>query len=1219
MKLKKIKYTPKIIIILLIFIAILTFLNNIFLLNENGKLYKYLYNTTSLKSKIESFQKTFLEKEDEINYQFDYIIYHLKKNQKSNLLAHLYENPVKKDFTLLIYNNKRLLSWYGDNITNNPNFLHFAQRHKFLKMHNMYYTSRHVKFGTYTLVGLVPIFEAYSVENDYIKNKFSKVFKGYDNFVFSSTRGYQIYNTEGETVFSLVNNKKLKRPLDFIFYIVVVLQLILYGSTLLLVYHLFKKLYNTNNNYLYLLLFPLLALGFKFIVTDNINSSMFYKYSEGVTTVVLLNIIFDCLLIFYCTKIIDFSIFKSKLEIKNKAVQLFTIFALFVESIIVFSYFFNVLEYFIVKKDLVPFQNIYDMTWQSMVIYATVVLNILMFIGMFHQIMRYASERIDLKYIISFQFITALIYIILYHDNKIFVPAIIFLAFVTIQISVLSYKKDLLAFYKIILLVVELSIFFAIFSQFLFLTKYDQEKRQLLKELAVDNDPYTESKLINISNNINRDRVLRDLIAKSPNNFEIPRHLSRKYFNTLKDKYEVMINVCFQDDEIELMEYDSSRTTNCFNFYNRMKAYKSRRVKKSNFLFLDNNNGRASYFGEFYFNVNNYLFGIFINIDSKQSLTGVGYPQLLKGNVSNIEKSLKKYSYAKYYKGVIVEQNGTTKYENYLEYYLKSKITDFKYFTKDGVSHIAYKNGDYVVIISDISSLVISFFIELSYIFILISILLVLVNYKKIRIKRNSNLDLQHKILFSLTGTIIFILLILVTFVINNLINQYKQEEDRESVKNVIHASYFIKQELDKNNLLTGEIDNVLFFLSNVIKSDINIYNANGDLTHTSRPEIRERELIGGKINPVAFYNLIKKKKTTYISKENISNLRYKSTYSTILNNSNRVNYIISIPSFTSSSKLNSQKSRLIGIGINSLLFIALISILIIFLIFRKVLKPLHEISEELNNVDFSNSLSKINYKYDDEIGSLVTAYNKKIEELKVNTKLLTESERQNAWRSVSRQVAHEIKNPLTPMKLNIQFLQSAYNREHPEFGNIFTKTTNSLIEHINTLSAIASSFSSFAKMPNLEFENVNIINILDSSINMFDKDEAVKITRHFKEDETYIVHSDPTQIQRCFTNVLKNAIQAVIEKEVDINVYVMNENDHIVIAIQDNGEGISEEQKDKIFTPNFTTKSSGMGIGLTMVKNIIEKSKGDIWFKSEIKQGTTFFIKLPIIETHNN
>jgi nitrogen fixation/metabolism regulation signal transduction histidine kinase len=244
-----------------------------------------------------------------------------------------------------------------------------------------------------------------------------------------------------------------------------------------------------------------------------------------------------------------------------------------------------------------------------------------------------------------------------------------------------------------------------------------------------------------------------------------------------------------------------------------------------------------------------------------------------------------------------------------------------------------------------------------------------------------------------------------------------------------------------------------------------------------------------------------------------------------------------------------------------------------------------------------------------------VDEYNRMIDELARSAELLARSERESAWREMAKQVAHEIKNPLTPMKLSVQYLQKAWDEKAPDWENHLERFTRTIVEQIDSLSVIASEFSDFAKMPAANIEKIGLVEVIKSAADLYRHPRHIKISIS-PSDQEYFVLADKRQLLRVFNNLIQNAVQAIGKKTdgiISINISCEGPDYHI--AISDNGTGISDEQAVKIFSPNFTTKSSGMGLGLAMSKNILATINAKIDFESVPGEGTTFHIRIPGIK----
>jgi nitrogen fixation/metabolism regulation signal transduction histidine kinase len=268
-----------------------------------------------------------------------------------------------------------------------------------------------------------------------------------------------------------------------------------------------------------------------------------------------------------------------------------------------------------------------------------------------------------------------------------------------------------------------------------------------------------------------------------------------------------------------------------------------------------------------------------------------------------------------------------------------------------------------------------------------------------------------------------------------------------------------------------------------------------------------------------------------------------------------------------------------------------------------------------MKEVNLEKTNEEIVWNRKDEIGELVNEYNKMVRKLDVSAQLLAKSEREGAWREMARQVAHEIKNPLTPMKLSIQYLQKAINNNAPNVKELSSNVAQTLVEQIDHLSRIASEFSQFANIGNAKNEVFDMNKLLNSLVYLHDVQERVTVQWEPGE-EPLLVDADKTQINRLFTNLLQNAIEAIPEGENGTVTVREKRNAHkVTISINDNGLGIPKAMLVNIFTPNFTTKTSGTGLGLAICKGIVEQSRGSIWFDTEEGKGTTFYVELPLYE----
>jgi nitrogen fixation/metabolism regulation signal transduction histidine kinase len=310
---------------------------------------------------------------------------------------------------------------------------------------------------------------------------------------------------------------------------------------------------------------------------------------------------------------------------------------------------------------------------------------------------------------------------------------------------------------------------------------------------------------------------------------------------------------------------------------------------------------------------------------------------------------------------------------------------------------------------------------------------------------------------------------------------------------------------------------------------------------------------------------------------------------------------------------LENQISGFLLAIINIMVLMLAFSTILAITVSNRLIQPLKYIQESLRKVQIGSTAKPIIYERTDEIGELVKEYNKKVEELQKNAEILAKSERESAWREMAKQVAHEIKNPLTPMKLSIQHLKRSINLADEESTQKLDRISISLIEQIDALTKIANEFSNFAKMPKAKETVLDLSEILKNSFSVFSEYEQHTLSLNIIPTEKPIIWADKDLLLRVFNNLIKNAIQAIPVGEKGIIKLILEEqNNRYVVKIIDNGVGISQEEKVRIFVPYFTTKSTGTGLGLAMSKQIIESMKGEINFESEKGVGTTFIVTFP-------
>lgn len=759
--------------------------------------------------------------------------------------------------------------------------------------------------------------------------------------------------------------------------------------------------------------------------------------------------------------------------------------------------------------------------------------------------------------------------------------------------------------------------------------KFSKQKEQvkqefLIKKLAKEADPVTEYLFNDLKNKIESDTLLANHV---PNYWDkkadLDAYILEKYFTGYWNKYDVFLFLCLPTDT--LVVQPENKDVGCAEFFADKVARET--VAKDNFNenihFLYNEDGVGSYLGNIFIKPSNTSLSnatLYIEMLPKLLSNNAGYPELLLNEKEiGISTLLTKYSFAKYKKGKLVNHSGECNYNLELDKKFHFNENGFYSQTSKSFQNLYYQSDkNTIMVLSALQKTNFNFITSFSYFFICCSLFILILGVL-------FNVEPFHwRIAFTDFSTkiqLFIIVSIFLSFVLFGLGTSYyikKQNEDKnnktlqEKVQSVVvelNAELAEEKTLDQIN--PEFITNQLIKYSNIFYADINLYGTNGILIATSRPEIIDRGLISNRMNPMAWHSLKQDKKSSFIHEENIGNMHYLSAYVPFRNNENKVIAYLNLPYFAKQNQLEDELSQFFTALINIYALLFLVSIFIAVLFANYISEPVRLIKDKIRALQLGKSNEFIDWKSNDEIGALVKEYNQKVLELEKSAKLLAQSERESAWREMAKQVAHEIKNPLTPMKLSIQHLERSIGDNPADLPERIKRTAKTLVEQIDTLTNIANEFSNFAKMPTANEQQLNLIEILETTIDLYKKEQVNIVFENHCEKEA-LLFADKDQLNRLFSNLIKNALQAIPENQLGkIEIDVSCHNNCYAITLSDNGIGIPEELQEKIFTPNFTTKTTGMGLGLAMVKNIVENLNGSIGFTTSNK-GTTFKIEIP-------
>lgn len=788
-----------------------------------------------------------------------------------------------------------------------------------------------------------------------------------------------------------------------------------------------------------------------------------------------------------------------------------------------------------------------------------------------------------------------------------------------------STERRLFAFSRTVLVILGFSLYAAQMIHSFNISR-EREKRQLLAaRLENEQDLVAEYLFENIEKRLQSDKVLigfftmpvTSVISNPVYLDDVNRRLIRQYFGGYLGRYEVDFKY-FSAGDIPINRAGDP-SWNLEEFNQRIRE-NGRPTFSDRFFYITNNSGRIYYIGKIELNDGKKKLGtLIIELDARYTRDESGLPDLLLSSKIGSGKDVNAYSLARYQDGKLISQQGPFNYyltsEPYA-FYL-SKVDSGGFTTFDNYSHLFYRFGNGLIIISQPVQGITVFITLFSYIFTCFSLtfllLYLIVRWARagFRLHVNFKSRIQLTVVSIVVATLIFTGIATVTYIIRN----YEKAQNNQIKEKLNNVLVLVENELGVRESLGDQLSDDLLYsftrLSNTLGVDFNVYSLKGKLMFTSQPRIYEQELMAPLMNRAAFTRLTANQRAMFIQTEKIGTLEYIAAYEPIRNNENNSIGFLNIPYFARETELKRDISSFLVALINIYVLLFSVAVLLAFFISNRITRPLRIIQESLRSTKLGKTSEPIRWKQRDEIGALINEYNRMLEELQQSAERLARSERESAWREMAKQVAHEIKNPLTPMKLGVQHLQRVVADNHPQKEQMVLNMCNTLIEQIDSLSAIATEFSHFAKMPGPAYSKIDLAMVLKHISDLYMQSEHITLTLNIPQTELFII-ADREQMIRVFSNLVKNAVQAIPDDtEGKIQIEVFSDPDYYTVTVTDNGKGIPISQYDRIFVPNFTTKSGGTGLGLAMVKNIIESMNGQVWFSSKVGTGTSFYVKL--------
>lgn len=1190
---------------------------------------------------ISEFQENYLkfEKniEDEVEQTYKLVA---TKKQSVNLFRQIsrgYPLKLKDNGQFIFVYFKDSLIYWSDNTVPIPD--RFDSKAKLnendlLHLDNGYYIQKVKSNRHFTVVGLFLVKSDFPYENNDLVNDFNPRFNlSYKAKLVTEETGNKIYNNEEEFVFSIEASDKRERN-RYLEFLIVFLYL---TGIMVLLQGLINFLYEriTEKQYILNIILAISIGGFRIISLHNEWFSFLYDFEMFQPNLyassewspnfgeLFINITFIFFLCIFAIKRFN----KTLNSIENKVVLNSLLLFFYLVGLLGVHYTLDTLRG-LIENSKIPFdiQKLFSLSFYSFLsIIGMGALMYLYYVYVKFLVRKINKSTIRANHFAVFWFVSSLFFLaydIFFGESLLIValfPLVVNGLIIFFEFRYPNENK----FGVAIIFLITFSLYGSYNLNEFYFEKEKNNRIIYAEKLAIDEDPLTEIEYDAISRKLVKDSYILEALysGELTSKSEFDRQMELSYFNKFWDKYEINFYL-FKKDGNPLINYRGSNS-NSFSKLNKIISNHTITSSiNSKIHYVTDYTDKLAYIIRQPIKNRDSLVGyLYCDLKSKIIPEAIGFPTLLMDKKAKIFEELESYSLAKYVNNKLVNKRGDFNYSLDPSGWRNASGGVNSFVNIEGYNHYIYilNDTDFFILSRENTDLV-KFATTFSYLFTIFGLLLlipVIINEWPGGFSLK-NISLTLRIQFILIGLVLVSLLV---FGIGAgiFIRQQYHSNTKEFIREKMNS---VKTEVgqklgDEEDLTDPALKNYMEYIltkfSKVFVADINLYDLNGKLLGSSRPKIFQSGLLSNRMNPSSFDEMNLKNRSEFIHNEKIGNLNYLSGYVPFINKKGKILAYLNLQYFAQQSELEIQVSKFMIAIINVFIILFAFSIIIAILISNWLTKPLKLVSNSLKTIKFGKVNEPIDYKGENEIGILVQEYNLRVKELEDYASQLAKSERESAWREMAKQVAHEIKNPLTPMKLGIQHLNRLVEEDDPSVKEKIKKLNRSLIEQIDALTRIANEFSNFAKMPKANDSQIDIVELLTGAIHVFEEYDGVDISLNTDKVSSAPYFADKELMIRIFNNLLKNAIQAKKPDErVNIVVELQVQKDQYLITIKDNGVGIPDSQKAKIFVPNFTTKSKGTGLGLAMVKNIVENYNGRITFTSEEKVGTIFYVYLP-------
>lgn len=1217
----------------------------------------YSQRVTNLGRYAKMIEQSFHEQESEVNRFFDnkdFIERYITESTDPNLDSSQEElefirSLSRKKYSLHIYAENELVFWSNQNVFPSAKDVRAAQPKrltKFVTRKNGYYALKSQKYKhketgiNYTLMALIPIKYNYNIESDYLANHFAASPNIPSSIKLMKAGEQKIKTKNGKVLCYIHSSKKLfdkkqQQSLMWMYLFSFFMLAFFISATA-------KKIIADSNPILGAAILIVSVFGIRLLTIILEFSSRFDSlplFSQTFNTPLsnslgdlLINIVLLLWMMFFFHK--EFPIGSYAHLKKNARFGLtYLNYMSILGAILVLTWVFKSL---IFNTEInFDFDNIFNLgTTSILAIVGIILLLIALFLFSHRMMLTVVSLGLSRNTrLLGLGLAVLTILPILYSVD--FMLPVVYLLLIA---SVFALLFDLFVDSKSInftWLVIWLIILSAFPSILLF--KYNAYKDRIVrsdyaKELSVMRDTIAEKALIQLREELLSDKSFRKDIPPYP--FETDQSVFEPYF----ENFFFDNNYLFYNYGYSISAYNKDKTPSIKQQQQPYADFKDKFVNslptsnKHLRLYIDKDSRKVYYLMSLNMTAgdeNGYPNYFTFRFDRERKGGSKVYTELLVDRPYKNLKNISKYDYAVYKDNIRVhgdnQMYGSTFTFVDLPEKGKSKElinenrSDIIYHDVDGSKVLIGKKKEQYITAISLFSYIFGMLILAMAFFALINTFLKIFP-PSLQFSLSQKPSLKNRIQLSVISLIItsFIIIGIVTvWFFQNSHKEYHENRLNRKTESVLKGAQHELELMVANDSIL-DYSKLIDPLSKIHRMDINMYDLNGLLIGSSEEDIFRQGITGPRMSSPAFYKLKKQRINDSTQEEEImGKLNYKAAYVSLKDPFDNTVAYLGLPYYSKQRALRADVSVFMSTLLNVYVFLLLIAGGIAIYVAKSITSPLVKIGDKIKQFKLGKPNEPLEWKnQDDELGALISEYNKMIQKLEDSAEQLSQSAQEGAWREMAKQVAHEIKNPLTPMKLSIQYLQHAFKSNPDDIEPLLKRVSNTMIEQIDNLASIATEFSNFAKMPRAENQQTILNDLVGSVFDLIGKEGIDMDLKLDLPKEQFFVFADKNHLMRVLNNLIKNAIQAIPDnRRGNVNVQLYKKDDMAIVKVTDNGTGISNDKRGKVFVPNFTTKSSGTGLGLAISKNIIESVNGKIWFDTEVNVGTDFYVELPLVE----